>query len=121
MLITNNHDSFHLWWHENFVKHQNVSKYYDQDCRYLALFDTKEYEALYNRITYLISRKNGITYIFSHYFAKIKFDSYDSLPIEKRLTSHYFIITIKSVRNKDKNDYYYKIFLEKWSYQLAKK
>ena len=33
MFITNNHDLFHLWWHENFVKHQNVSKYYDQDCR----------------------------------------------------------------------------------------
>ena len=34
MFISNNHDSFHLWWHENFVKHQNVSKYYDQDCRF---------------------------------------------------------------------------------------
>ena len=33
MFITNNHASFHLWWDENFVKHQNVSKYYDQDCR----------------------------------------------------------------------------------------
>ena len=34
MFITNNHDSFHLWWHQNFVKHQNVSKYYGQDCIY---------------------------------------------------------------------------------------
>ena len=32
MFITNNHDSFHLWWHENFVSHQNVSKDYGQDC-----------------------------------------------------------------------------------------
>ena len=32
MFITNNHDSFHLWWNENLVKHQKVSKYYDQDC-----------------------------------------------------------------------------------------
>ena len=32
MFITNNHNSFHLWWYKNFVKHQNVSKY-DQDCR----------------------------------------------------------------------------------------
>ena len=32
MFITNNRDSFHFWWHENFVKHQNVSKCYDQDC-----------------------------------------------------------------------------------------
>ena len=28
---------------------------------------------------------------------------------------------IKSVPNKDKNHYYYKIFLEQFSYQLAKK
>ena len=40
MFITNNRDSFHLWWHENFVKHQNVSKYYGKDClkNFLLLF-----------------------------------------------------------------------------------
>ena len=65
--------------------------------------------------------KSSITYIFSHYFAKIKVYSYDSLPIEKTLTLHNVIILIKSVLNKDKNHYYYKIFLEKCSYQLAKK
>ena len=54
-------------------------------------------------------------------FAKIKVDSYDSLPTEKILTLHNVIIHIKSVLNKDKNHYYYKIFLEKCSYQLAKK
>ena len=70
--------------------------------RYLTLFGSEEYEAIYNRIRYLISQKSGITYIFSHYFAKIKVDSYDSLPIEKRLTLHN-VIHIKSVLNKDKN------------------
>ena len=60
-------------------------------------------------------------YIISHYFAKIKVDSYDSLQIEKTLTLHIVIIHIKPVLNKDKNHYYYKIFLEKCSYQLAKK
>ena len=72
---------------------------------------------------YLISQKSRITYIFSHYIAKIKVDSYDSLPIEKRLTLHngISIIHIKSVLNKVKSHYYYKIFLEKCSYQLAKK
>ena len=68
-----------------------------------------------------ISLKSDITYIFSHYFTKIKVDSCDSLPIEKRLTLHNVIIHIKSVLNKDKNHYYYKIILEKCSYQLAKK
>ena len=29
--ITNNHVSFHLWWNENLLNYQNVSKYYD--CR----------------------------------------------------------------------------------------
>ena len=38
-----------------------------------------------NIVRYLISLKSGITYMFSHYFAKIKVDSYDSLPIEKTL------------------------------------
>ena len=52
---------------------------------------------------------------------KIKADSYDSLPIEKRLTLHNVIILIKSVLNKDKNHYYYKIFLDKCLYQLVKK
>ena len=61
-------------------------------------------------IRYLISLKSGITYIFSHYHAKIKVDSYDSLPTVKRLTLHNV-----------KNHYYYKIFLQKCSYQLAKK
>ena len=32
MFITNNHTSFHLWWKENLVRHQKVSKYYDHDC-----------------------------------------------------------------------------------------
>ena len=51
--------------------------------RYLTLFGTKKYDAIYDRIRYLMSVKSSIIYIFSHYFAKIKFDSYDSLPIGK--------------------------------------
>ena len=78
--------------------------------RYLTLFEEEEYEAIYNRIRYFLSQKSGITYIFSHYFAKIKVDSYDSLPIEKRLTLHNVIIHIKSVLNKDKNQYYCNIY-----------
>ena len=58
---------------------------------------------------------------FSHYFAKNKIDPYGSLPIEKKLTVHNVIILIKSVLNKHKNHYYYKIFLEKLSYTLSEK
>ena len=89
--------------------------------RYLVLLDPEKYEAIYNRIRYLISIANGIIYIFSHYHRKIKVDSYDSLPMEKTLTLHSVIILIKPVLNKEKNHYYYKIFLEKCSYQLAEK
>ena len=65
--------------------------------RYLTLFGSEKCDTFYNRIRCLISLKSGITYIFSYYFAKIEVDSYDSLPIEKRLTLHNVIIHIKSV------------------------
>ena len=77
--------------------------------RYLTLFGSEQYDAIYNRIR--LSLKSGITYIFSHYSVKIKVDSYDSLPIEKLLTLHNVIIQMKSVLNKDKNHYYYKILI----------
>ena len=89
--------------------------------RYLALLGPEKYDVIYNEIRYLINIKSSITYIFSSYFAKIKVDSSDSSPIEKRLILKVVIILIKSVLNKDKNHYYYKIFLEKCSNQLAKK
>ena len=37
------------------------------------------------------------------------------------LTLHNVIMLIKSVLNKYKNHYYYKIFLEKWSLKIATK
>ena len=58
---------------------------------------------------------------FSQYYAKIKVNSYDYFPIKKVLTLHNVTIHIKSVLNKDKNQYFYKICLEKCFYQLAKK
>ena len=32
VFISNNRTSFHLWWNENLVKHQKVSKYHKTDC-----------------------------------------------------------------------------------------
>ena len=29
--FSNNHALFHLWWKENLLNHQNVSKYYEHD------------------------------------------------------------------------------------------
>ena len=56
-------------------------------------------------------------YVISHNYTKFKVDSYDFLPLEKTLTFHNVIIPIKSVFNKDKNNFYYTIFLEKCSYK----
>ena len=56
------------------------------------------------------SLKCAVTYIISHYFAKIKADSYDSLLIEKTLSLNNFVRLIKLVLNKDKNHNYYKKF-----------
>ena len=52
---------------------------------------------------------------------KIKIDSDYYLPIEKILSLHNVIILIISVLRKDQNNQYYKVLLEKCSYQLAKK
>ena len=35
--ITNNQASFHLWWKENMLNHQRVSKYYELGCRFISL------------------------------------------------------------------------------------
>ena len=64
---------------------------------YLVLFRPGKYDVIFNRIKYLIGVKSGITYVIFHYFTKTKVDSYDSLPLEKKLTFHNVIILIKSV------------------------
>ena len=82
--------------------------------KYLVLFGGEKYDFIYNRIRYLIGVKSGTTYAFSHNYAKIKVDSYDSLPLEKNLNFHNVVIHIKSVWSEDQNDYYYNILLEKF-------
>ena len=80
--------------------------------RYSVLFGDEKYDFISTRIRYLIGVKSGIAYVISHNSAKIRVDSYDSLPLEKSLTFHNVIILIKSVFNKDTNRYYYNMFLE---------
>ena len=95
-----------------FDKVHGFTRVYD-GTRYLVLSDVEKYLAIFNRIRYLIGVKGGITYVFSHNYARINIDSYDSFPFEKRLTFHNVVIHIKSVLNKDQNHYYHDIFLEK--------
>ena len=56
-----------------------------------------------DRIKYLITEKIGITDSANHNFARIRIDSYNSLPIEKILTFHYVTLLIKSVVTKNEN------------------
>ena len=83
--------------------------------RYLVLLDYSYCDKIV--IKYLISEKSGIADSINHNFARIRIDSYDSLTIEKILTFHIAKILIKSVVNKNKNEYYYNIYLQKGSYK----
>ena len=85
--------------------------------RHLVLFDNGFFDKIWEKIKYLIIEKCGITDSINHNFGKIRIDSYNSLPIEKILTFHNVIILIKSVVNKNKNQYYYNIFLESASHK----
>ena len=84
-----------------FTKIDGFIRIYD-GIRYLVLFGSERYNALYDRIDYLINTKSEVEYIINHNFARIRIDSYNSLPIEKTLTFHNIIILIKSVDNTNK-------------------
>ena len=81
--------------------------------RYLELPNSRIYDAIHDRINYLISKKSDGKYSINHNYAKIRIDSYNSLPTEKALTFRNAIILIKPVLNKNKNYYYFNTFLEK--------
>ena len=93
---------------------------YDRS-RYLVLFGAENYDAIYNKIRYLVSLKNGITYVFPYYYAKLKVDSFDSLTREKVLTLQNYIIYIKPVLNKGHNHYNYSTLFGNSVFQLARK
>ena len=97
-----------LW----FDKINGFIRVYD-GTRYLVLLVPEKYDATCNRIRYLIGVKSGITYVISHYYVKIKVYSYDSLPLEKKLTFHNVIVFINSILNKNKNIYFYNMFFKK--------
>ena len=81
------------------------------------LFGYSHCDKICDKIKYLISDKSGITDSVNHNFARIRIELYNSLPTEKILTFHNVIILIKWVVNKNKNEYYYNMFLEKRSHK----
>ena len=64
------------------------------------------YNAIFDRIYHLTIDKSATTDSINHNFARIRIDSYISLPIEKALTFLNVIILIKSVVNENKSDYH---------------
>ena len=54
----------------NFHKIDELIRIFD-GTKCLILFGSEIYAPIYNRITYLISLKSGITFIFSDYFSEI--------------------------------------------------
>ena len=74
--------------------------------RYLVLSEYSYCDKIWDKIKYLISEKSGITDSINHNFARIKIDSYVSLPIEKLLILHNVIVLTQSAV-KNKNECYY--------------
>ena len=69
---------------------------------------------IHDRIGYLIRVKYCIAHVISHNYDKIEEHSSDSLPLEKVVNFLNFIILVKSVFDKDKDNYYCNyVFLKK--------
>ena len=65
--------------------------------KHLVLFDYSYCDKIRNKFRYLISKESGITDSINYNFARIRINSYDSLPIEEMSTFHYVIILTKPV------------------------
>ena len=107
----------------SFDKVDGFIRVYD-GTRYLVLFGSEKNDFIYNRIRYRLGVKSGITYVIFHNCAKIKVNSYDSLPLQKTMIILIIIlvvILVNSVLIKDKNNYYYNILVEKASNEFPKK
>ena len=100
-----------------FAKIYGFIRVLDGEIKHFVLFDYGLFDKIWDKIKYFIIEKGGIADRINHNFAKIRIDSYDSLPSEKILTFCNIVIYIKSVVNKNKNQYYHNIFLEKGSYK----
>ena len=91
----------------------------DGKIKHLVLFDYRLLDKISDKVKHIISKKSGITKSINYNFGRIRTDSHNSLPINKKLLLpfHNAIILLKSVVYENKNKYYYNIFLEKCSYK----
>ena len=66
--------------HIRFDKIDEFIRIYDGN-RYSVLLGLEKHDAYNNRIRHFITQKSGITHVFSHYYAKVKVDSFNSKKI----------------------------------------
>ena len=97
-----------------FILLDRFVKSYDET-RHVLLFDSENYAAIYDEIRYCRSLKSSITYIC---FSLLNDNQSRFLWFFTYRKKHWDVIIHI---NKDQNLYSYNIFLEKRSYQLAKK
>ena len=100
-----------------FVKIDGSTRLLDGEIKHRVLIGYGLFDKICDRIQYLRGGKSGITDSINHNFRKIRICSYNYFFIEKILTFHNVIILIKSVVNKNRNEYIYNTFLEKGLYK----
>ena len=85
----------------------------DGKIKHLVLFDYRLLDKISDKVKHIISKKSGITKSINYNFGRIRTDSHNSLPINKKLLLPFYnaIILLKSAVYENKNKYYYNIFL----------
>ena len=61
--------------------------------------------------------KSNMLDVYYHKYTKIKINSDNGLALEKPLNMRNVVILVKSIFNKNRNHFYYQIFLEIYSYK----
>ena len=84
------------------IRFDKIDRFIRLCVKHLILFVYGLFDKICDKIKHSISEKSAITDSVNHSFRKIRIDSYNSLHIEKMLTSHNIVILIKSVVNKNK-------------------
>ena len=85
----------------------------DGKIKHLVLFDYRLLDKISDKVKHIISKKSGITKSINYNFGRIRTDSHNSLPINKKFLLPFYnaIILLKSAVYENKNKYYYNIFL----------
>ena len=90
----------------NFDKIDGFFRVLDGEIKNLAFFDHRLFDEICDRMAYLMSEKSGVTDSINFSFRKTRIYWCSFLSIEKSFKFRNFILHIKSVVSKNKNEYY---------------